>query len=149
ICGAVSVVNVSRPPGDAVCPACGSFLWVTAVVEVTSRVSFVPDLRIAQLEATRRDDAIQEMARAAALELNWTPDQEAALVDAVVKREELGSTGIGRGFAVPHASVDWLESYFTTMAFAPNGIIFNAFDGEPVHTLILIASPKSRREAYL
>ena len=34
ICGVSSVVDVSRPPGDSVCPVCGTFLWVDAIVEL-------------------------------------------------------------------------------------------------------------------
>ncbi len=143
ICGVSSIVNVSKPPGDSVCPACGSFLWVTALVEVTRQNSFTPDLRLSQLEATNRDDAIREITQAIAKELHWTVDQQTSFVNSLLNREELGSTGIGRGFAVPHASVDWIDNCFTAMALAPDGIPFNALDGEPVHTIIMIASPKS------
>jgi len=149
ICGTSSTVNVSRPPGDSVCPACGSFLWVTALVETTRQNSFVPDLQIPRLDASNRDDAIHELSKAISKELCWTVDQQTSFASAVLKREELGSTGIGRGFAVPHASVDWIENCFTAMALAPGGIPFDALDGESVHTIIMIASPKSHPGDHL
>lgn len=149
ICGAQSIVNVSRPPGDSVCPACGSFLWVAALIEVTRHHSFVPDLRVSQLDVTNRDDAICQLSQAIADELNWTASQTTDFVKAVLKREELGSTGIGRGFAIPHAPIDWLDNCFTAIAFAPEGITFNALDGQPVHTIIMIASPKSHPRDHL
>jgi nitrogen PTS system EIIA component len=149
ICGNSSIVNVSRPPGDSVCPACGCFLWVTALAEVTRRDSFVPNLRIARLDATNRDDALREMSSLIAEELRWTFDQQNLFVDAMLKREQLGSTGIGNGFAVPHAKADWVDDFFTAMALAPDGIAFDALDGKPVHTIIMIASPQSRPGDHL
>lgn len=149
ICGASSLVNVSRPPGDSVCPNCGAFLWVDAVVEITQKNSFIPDMRIREIAANTRLEAIHEIVECAAPEFGWTADQQNELKSAILKREELGSTGIGRGFAVPHAKVDWLTSCLTVMAFAPNGIEFDSLDGTPVHTFILIASPKSKPGDHL
>ena len=144
ICGESSLVDVSRPPGDSVCPKCGTFLWVDALVEVTQQFSFVPDLRLREIAATSRRDAVDEITRRAAAELGLSTDQRNQLNDAVLNREELGSTGIGNGFAVPHASVGWLGSCLTVMAFAPHGIEFDSIDDRKVHTVILIASPESK-----
>lgn len=149
ICGSTSIVNVSKPPGDSVCPACGSFLWLEALVEVTRLNSFVPDLCISQLDAGDRDDAIRELTRLLAEKLCWTTDQEVTFRNAVVKGEGQCSTGIGSGFAIPHASVDWIDHCHSVMAFIPDGIPFNSVDGDPVHTIILVASPKSRPGEYL
>ena len=87
ICGNSSFVNVSRAPGDSVCPVCGCFLWVKAIAEVTRRNSFVPNLLIARLDATNRDDALRKMSRLIAYELSWTFDQQNLYFDAMVKRE--------------------------------------------------------------
>jgi len=149
ICGASSLVNVSRPPGDSVCPNCGAFLWVDALVEITQQNLFVPDIRLREIAATHRSDAVCEITGRAASEFDWTIDQRNELNDAIMKREDLGSTGIGNGFAVPHASVDWLASCVTVMAFAPNGLDFDSLDGQPVHTVILISSSKSKRGDHL
>jgi PTS system fructose-specific IIA component/PTS system nitrogen regulatory IIA component len=149
ICGASSLVNVSRPPGDSVCPNCGAFLWVDALVEFTQQHSFIPDLRIREIEATGRPEAIHEITARASAKFGWTTKQRNELDDAILKREELGSTGIGNGLAVPHASVDWLASCVTVMAVSPNGIDFDSLDGQPVHAVILIASPKSKPGNHL
>lgn len=149
ICGNASIVNVSRPPGDSVCPSCGSLLWVTAITEMTSRHSFVPDLRISQLNSTDRDDALGEMGLAIADHLQWNTTEQTQFVDALIKRENLGSTGIGGGFAIPHAKIDWISRCFSAIALAPDGIEFSALDGKPVHTIILIASPASKPVEYL
>ncbi len=149
LCGASALVNVSRPPGDSVCPKCGAFLWVDALVEIPQQNSFIPDMRIREIAATIRTEAVREITGRAAAEFGWTTEQRSELDAAIMKREELGSTGIGNGFAVPHASVDWLTSCMTVMAFAPNGIDFDSLDGQLVHTVILLASPKSRPADHL
>ncbi len=149
LCGALSLVNVSRPPGDSVCPNCGTFLWVDALVEITQQYSFVPDLRLREIVATDQFDAVREITRRAATEFNLTTEHRKQLDDAILKREALGSTGIGNGFAVPHAAVDWLASCLTVIAFSPIGIDFCSLDGQAVHTVILIASPSSERREYL
>jgi PTS system fructose-specific IIA component/PTS system nitrogen regulatory IIA component len=149
VCGNSSIVNISSPPGDSLCPACGSFLWVTALVEVTRQHSFVPDLQIARLNATNRNDALREISTAIAETLRWTLGQRTLFLDALLKREELGSTAIGSGFAVPHAKIDWINDCFAAIALAPDGIPFDALDGNPVHTIVVIASPKSRPGDHL
>ncbi len=149
VCGALSLVNVTRPPGDSVCPGCGSFLWVDALVEVTRERSFMPDIGMPQLVAKVRFDAICEITAFVGSKLNWTKNQLYELNHAILAREELGSTGIGNGFAVPHASVDWITSCTTVMAFSPNAIEFDSLDRQPVHTVILIASPKSNPREHL
>lgn len=70
ICGKSSIVNVSRPPGDAVCPSCGSFLWVDSVIEFTRQNSFVPDFQISNLPAPNRNDAIHRLPYATTVELH-------------------------------------------------------------------------------
>lgn len=131
------------------CPNCGTFLGVDALVEITQQNSFVPDIRIREIVATVRSEAVREITSRAAAEFDWSIAQQNELNDAILKREEVGSTGIGRGFAVPHASVDWLSSCVTVMVLAPNGIDFDTLDGQPVRTVILIASPKSKPGDHL
>jgi len=57
------------------------------------------------------------------------------IFEAVWKREQTRSTGIGCGLAVPHAKIDYVDR------MCKKGVEFDALDGEPVHLLILIVSP--------
>jgi nitrogen PTS system EIIA component len=145
ICGASSVVDVSRPPGDSVCPVCGTFLWVDALVEIASRNGFVPDVRLSEVLAHTRTEAIYAVVDAIAEELRWTGDQSARLTCSILARESLGTTGIGRGLAIPHASADWIDRCVTALAYLPVAVDFGACDGRPVHTIALVASPPDRR----
>ena len=145
ICGASSQVDVSRPPGDSVCPVCGTFLWVDALVELTSLNGFVPDVRLSEVLALTRTEAIYGVVDGVAEELGWTGDQSSRLTCAILARESLGTTGIGRGIAIPHASADWIDRCVTVLAYLPVAVDFGAFDREPVHTIALVASPPDRR----
>jgi PTS system fructose-specific IIA component/PTS system nitrogen regulatory IIA component len=62
-------------------------------------------------------------------------------VAAVLQREELGTTAIGRGVAVPHARHAAIPRVVATIGFSPTGIDFDALDRNPVHLLVLVLSP--------
>jgi mannitol/fructose-specific phosphotransferase system IIA component (Ntr-type) len=57
------------------------------------------------------------------------------------KREDLGSTGIGKGVAVPHAKTDKVKRLTGMLGRSGKGVEFAALDGEPVHIFFLILSP--------
>lgn len=58
-----------------------------------------------------------------------------------MNREQLGSTGIGRGIAIPHAKHRGLDRLVGVIASFPLGVGFDSLDGEPVRTVCLILSP--------
>lgn len=149
VCGHSSIVNVSRPPGDSVCPSCGCFLWVQAISEVTRQNKFIPDIRIHQLNARNKPNTTREMVDAVAVKLGWNTLRADHFCTKVMEREDLGSTGIGRGIAVPHAKTDWADRCVTAMALAPDGIDFDSLDGLPVHTLVMLVSPTSNPGDHL
>ncbi|HNV85847.1 MAG TPA: PTS sugar transporter subunit IIA [Candidatus Omnitrophota bacterium] len=65
-----------------------------------------------------------------------------SLLSALLKREALGSTGIGNGVAIPHARISAITASKGFLAVSRKGIEFNALDGKPVHILFLIAYPE-------
>lgn len=69
-----------------------------------------------------------------------------ALVDKLLEREALSSTGIGDGVAIPHASGESIEDMLVAVAQIPDGIDFDSLDGEPVHLVfMIIGSDRSPR----
>jgi mannitol/fructose-specific phosphotransferase system IIA component (Ntr-type) len=68
---------------------------------------------------------------------------QSALLQALLKREELGSTGIGDGVALPHTNVNQIEHPKVLLAVSKRGIEFNSFDGGLTHFIILIVYPQS------
>src|SRR4029078_6305221 len=71
------------------------------------------------------------------------------IVWAIMKREELGSTGIGRGVAVPHTKHPSVQRLVGTVAVSNEGIDFNSLDGEKVHLFFLLISPPDRPGDHL
>jgi nitrogen PTS system EIIA component len=60
----------------------------------------------------------------------------------IAKREELGSTGVGNGVALPHARLTSLKTPFALLARLQQGIDFDAIDGEPVDIVVLLLLPE-------
>ena len=72
-----------------------------------------------------------------------------SIVEAILKREELGSTGIGRGVAVPHTKHPSIDKLIGTVAISEEGVNFDSLDGEKVHLLFLLVSPPDRPGDHL
>jgi mannitol/fructose-specific phosphotransferase system IIA component (Ntr-type) len=73
----------------------------------------------------------------------------ADIVDAVMQREKLGSTGVGGGVAVPHAKLEGVKGVLGAFGRCGVGLDFNAVDGESVHLVFVILSPPQKNETYL
>ena len=65
------------------------------------------------------------------------------VVREIAKREELGSTGVGNGVALPHARLSSLKAPFALLARLRHGIDFDAIDGEPVDIVVLLLIPEA------
>lgn len=102
------------------------------------------------MAAATRDEAIAELAaaleRAGAFDAGRTGEVTAA----VLRREQLGSTGIGRGIAIPHSRHAAVAQLVGGLGLCkPAGIPFDAIDGEPVDVLVLIVSPQDQPGHHL
>lgn len=71
------------------------------------------------------------------------------IVDAIMKREELGSTGIGRGVAVPHTKHASVDRLVGTVAVSEEGVDFDSLDGEKVQLFFVLISPPDRPGDHL
>lgn len=76
-------------------------------------------------------------------------DEQDSIVKAIMKREELGSTGIGRGVAVPHTKHPSVDRLIGTVGVSADGVDFNSLDGEKVQLLFLLISPPDRPGDHL
>lgn len=70
-------------------------------------------------------------------------------VKALGKRENLESTGIGDGIAIPHARTNAVKGLILAFARSPKGVDFSAIDGKPSHLIFLIASPDDKKSEYI
>jgi len=70
------------------------------------------------------------------------------LIQAVLEREALASTGFGDGLAMPHVRLDGVSRFYAALGRTRAGVEFHAIDGAPVHLLLLIVGPEGERTRY-
>lgn len=103
----------------------------------------------ADLVAEDKDGVIREMVQSL-LDAGGVQEEEfESIVKAILKREELGSTGIGRGVAVPHTKHPSVDRLVGTVAVSREGVDFQSLDGEKVHLFFLLISPPDRPGDHL
>ncbi len=71
------------------------------------------------------------------------------LVNALVEREKIMSTGIGFGLAIPHAKIKSVKDIAFAIGISKAGINFDSIDGKPVHLIILVAAGDRQHKDYL
>ena len=103
----------------------------------------------ADVDADTKQGVIREMAEALVEAGKIAPAELEGIVKAIMKREDLGSTGIGRGVAVPHTTHPSVDRLVGTVAVSRKGIDFESLDGEPVHLFFLLVSPPDRPGDHL
>ncbi len=109
----------------------------------------VPEAILPELVADSKESAIRLMVASLKQAGKIREADEEAIVAAILKREELGSTGIGRGVAVPHTKHPSVESIIATVALCHAGLDFDSLDGEDVFILFLLVSPPDRPGDHL
>jgi len=77
------------------------------------------------------------------------PGMDGELLDKLLKREELGTTAIGKGVAVPHCRAKGLKSPALLLGLSADGVAFEAVDGKPSHVFFLLVSPEDNPGAGL
>jgi fructose-specific phosphotransferase system IIA component len=102
-----------------------------------------------QMEADDKESVIRAMGRSLVESEKIRQDDFDSIVAAILKREELGSTGIGRGVAVPHTKHPAVDKLVGTVAISEQGVDFDSLDGEKVHLLFLLISPPDRPGDHL
>ncbi len=104
---------------------------------------------LADLAASDKEGTIREMVQALKEAGNIDADEQESIVKAILKREELGSTGIGRGVAVPHTKHPSVERLVGMVAVSKEGVDFASLDGEIVQLFFLLISPPDRPGDHL
>jgi len=100
----------------------------------------VRDAVILDLESKTKDDLLEEMSRALA---KAVPGLDAErLLEVLVEREALQSTGIGEGVAIPHGKMADLDSLVASFARSRDGLDFASIDGQPTHLFFLLVVPE-------
>jgi fructose-specific phosphotransferase system IIA component len=97
-----------------------------------------PDMVILKLESVTRDDVIKEMV--GFLKKKNKINREKELSEKLLQREELGSTAIGDGVAIPHCKLKGIKNPIVMLSISRKGVDFHSLDGEPSHLFFLVVS---------
>jgi len=109
----------------------------------------VSDAIIPELKATDRNGVIREMVDALAASLGMDDKTAGRIANAVIQRENQGSTGFGKGVAVPHAKHADVNRIVATIARSSKGVDFAALDRAPVYIVVLLLSPTDNPDQHL
>ena len=109
----------------------------------------VTDAVVANLQASTRDEAIHELVSALATAGALDASAVEEIVAALVKREKNGSTGFGKGVAVPHVKHPAVKQMAGTVGRSEMGIDFSALDSQPVYSIFLLLSPENQPQQHL
>jgi len=116
-------------------------------------MKFSDFINVASIKADVQDDdkpaVIRELVESLATAGAIAQEQVQGIVGAIMKREELGSTGIGRGVAVPHTKHASVEKLVGTVGISTSGVDFNSLDGDKVNLFFLLISPPDRPGDHL
>ena len=109
----------------------------------------VRDAVTVELKASGKEEAIREMVASLRDAGALSPGDFESVIRAILGREELGSTGIGLGVAVPHTRHPTLNKLIGAVAVSRGGVDFAALDGEPVDIFFLLVSPQNQPGDHL
>lgn len=103
----------------------------------------------ADLAAADKESVISELVGQLIEAGQIKASEQESIVKAIMKREELGSTGIGRGVAVPHTKHPSVDRLIGTVGVSVSGVDFQSLDGEKVQLFFLLISPPDRPGDHL
>jgi len=109
----------------------------------------VRDAIVPELAASDRDGAIRELVASLAAAGAVPETAVEDLVAALIKREQNGSTGFGKGVAVPHVKHAHVKKMVGTVGRSATGLDFAALDHQPVYSIVLLLSPENQPQQHL
>ena len=101
---------------------------------------------LVNFEASSKKNVLDELTKLA--EKNFKIDSQ-NLLESLIKREKLGSTGVGNGIAIPHANCPNIDKPKVFVAILSNSLDFNANDDQPVDIIFLLLAPDNSGSEHL
>jgi PTS system nitrogen regulatory IIA component len=105
-----------------------------------------PNRVVFAARASNKQQLLQDLASRSATLLNLDAQ---VIFDALQTREELGSTGLGNGFALPHARIERLDRLFGMFMRLNRPVHFDSVDGNPVDLIFLLLIPATAGSEHL
>ncbi|WP_022819929.1 PTS sugar transporter subunit IIA [Fusobacterium russii] len=117
-----------------------------SVIKITDYIS--EDLVSLDLKARNRDEVLVELSKLLEKSENIESNNN-DVYKALIDREKLGSTGIGKGVAIPHAKTESAKKLTVAFGISKKGIDFKSLDDENVNLFFVFASPNKDSQIYL
>ena len=99
------------------------------------------------MQSTEKEDSLKELVEVLA-DVKDIGDSK-SILKALVERENLGSTGIGQGIAIPHGKTDKVKELVAVLGISSKGVNFEALDGDLVYIFFLLVAPKETAGPHL
>ena len=112
------------------------------IVDILNKDCIIPELR------SRTKKEVLEELTGALVNCKANLNKE-ALVEVLLERERLGSTGIGDGIAIPHGKIQDLDELILSFGRSSQGIEFDSMDGRPTHLFFLLIAPENSAGIHL
>lgn len=101
------------------------------------------------LDAPAKEAAIASLLNALAVNGRIPIEREREVLESILQRERVASTGIGNGLAIPHAKSKWADRLGIAVGVSHAGIDFASIDGQPVRVVVLAVGPPSATAEHL
>lgn len=135
-----------RVPAGEIAICAGADIEKKGGYRMKLRELFTPDVVNLEIESESKDDILKELIGL----LGMDEKSEAILFKTLKRRENLGSTGIGKGIAIPHCRSLVVNRLRLAYGRKPSGVDFKAIDGNPVfHFFLIVAPPLEVSNQYL
>ena len=112
------------------------------ILDILPKEAIVPELK-----ARTKREVLEELSEALVGVKNYLKRDE--LVEVLMERERLGSTGIGEGVAIPHGKLKDLDQLLICFGRSTEGIDFDSMDGKPAHLFFLLVAPENSAGIHL
>lgn len=106
-----------------------------------------PERMLCNVQATSKKRVLEYFSKLLATDSNAVTDR--AIYESLLSREKLGSTGLGKGVAIPHARVEQCEVTLAAFLQTDQPIDFDAIDKQPVDLLFALVVPHDITQAHL
>ncbi len=105
-------------------------------------------LVIVEKDTINKEELLKKMVQAI-YENTTLIESKEEFLNKIFEREAIGTTGIGKGIAIPHARCENLKNIVLSLALVKNGLDFNTPDGEKAKLIIMVGAPKDKNSEYL
>jgi PTS system nitrogen regulatory IIA component len=99
-----------------------------------------PELIVSELKATTKSEVLRELLEP--FQAKWPDKDKEKAHTILMQREELGSTGIGDGVAIPHGKMDDLDDIVVIVGRSRQGVEFQSLDTKPCYIFFLVLAPE-------